>query len=149
MKEEIQNPWQDTHCFYCGRKNPEGLQLRFYWDDETREVYTEDTPAQHFAGQGNILHGAIQMGPLDEVMGWTSYYYTGKMGVASDLNIKFTRLAYLGKTLKVTSKAISKEGPEVHMHATLGTAEGPALTNATGVYHILPQNKYQDLIHGK
>jgi len=36
---------------------------------EKKEASTEYLPAKHFTGQGNILHGAIQMGLLDEIMG--------------------------------------------------------------------------------
>jgi len=44
MKKEIPNPYQDKRCFYCGSKNPEGLKLHFYRDDETEEVFTEYFP---------------------------------------------------------------------------------------------------------
>ncbi len=50
--------------FFCGSENKKGLSLKFYWDNERKEALTEYLNAQYFAGKGNILHGAIQMGPL-------------------------------------------------------------------------------------
>jgi len=149
MKKEIPNPYQDKRCFYCGSENPEGLKLHFYRDDETEEVSTEYFPAQHFIGQGNILHGGIQLGLLDEIMGWTSYVYTGEMAVTSDFKAKFIMPVYLDKTVKAVCKVTSREDLKVHMHAALKNDEGLVCTTATGVYHILSPDKYQALINGK
>lgn len=149
MKEEIQNPFPDNNCFFCGSENTEGLQLKFYWDKERKETYTEYLPAQHFVGQGNILHGAIQMGLLDEIMGWTSYAFTQEMAVTSELNVKFLSPAYiLGEKINVTCRVMSKEGAKVNMQATLSSSEGIICTTATGAYHILTPNKYKTLVQG-
>jgi len=150
MKEEIQNPFSDNHCFFCGSKNNEGLKLNFYWDEDGKETYTEYLPAQHFVGQGNILHGAIQMGLLDEIMGWTTYAFTQEMAVTSGLNIKFLQPTYIcGEKVSVTCRVTSKEGPKVKMQAELLNNEGDICTTATGTFHILPPDKYKDLIQGK
>ena len=150
MKEEIHNPYPDNNCFFCGDENTAGLKLKFYWDKEKQETYTEYLPVQHFAGQGNILHGAIQMGLLDEIMGWTSYAFTQQMAVTSNLNIKFLRPTYIcGKKINVTCRVTSKEGSKVNMHATLSNNEGVIFTTATGTFYILHPDKYKDLIAGK
>ncbi|MBM9518922.1 PaaI family thioesterase [Desulforhopalus vacuolatus] len=148
MKEEIQNPYPDNDCFFCGRSNNEGLKLKFYWDKEKEEVYTEYLPAQHFVGQGDILHGAIQMGLLDEIMGWTSYVFTQEMAVTSHLNIDFLHPAYIdGNKLNVTCRITSKKGPKIYMQAILTNSQGTVCTKATGTYHLLHSDKYKDLIY--
>jgi uncharacterized protein (TIGR00369 family) len=150
MKKEIENPFPGNSCFFCGSDNSNGLKLKFCWDEEKKETYTEYLPAQHFAGQGKILHGAIQMGLLDEIMGWASYAYTQEMAVTSDLNVKFLRPAYIcGEKISAVCRITSKQGPKVNMQATLSNHEGDVCTTATGTYHILRPNRYQDLIQGK
>ena len=150
MKEQIQNPFPDNNCFFCGSENTEGLKLKFYWDKERKETHSEYLPVQHFVGQGNILHGAIQMGLLDEIMGWTSYAFTQEMAVTSGLNIKFLQPTYIcGEKIIVTCRVISKEGPKVSMQATIFNNNGDICTTATGTFHILPPTKYKDLIQGK
>ena len=150
MKEEIQNPFPDNNCFFCGSENTEGLKLKFYWDKEKQETYTEYLPAEHFVGQGDILHGAIQMGLLDEIMGWTSYIFAQEMAVTSDLNINFLQPAYInGKKLHVTCRVISKKGSKINMQAVLTNNQDDICTKATGTSHILSANKYKDLIKGK
>ena len=149
MKEEIQNPFPDNNCFFCGSENNEGLKLTFYWDKARKETYTEYLPAQHFVGQGNILHGGIQMGLLDEIMGWTSYAFTQEMAVTTGLTIKFLQPTYIrGEKINVTCRVTSKEGPEVNMEAILSNNDGDVCTTATGTFHILPANEYRDLIQG-
>jgi uncharacterized protein (TIGR00369 family) len=147
MKKEIPNPFLDKQCFYCGSENPEGLNLKFFWDDKSEEVYTEYLPAKPFHGQGNILHGSIQMGLLDEIMGWASYVYTGEMAVTSELNIKFLKPVYLEMPVKVYCRVTSGKGSKVYLYARLENKEGMVCSDAEGTYHVLPKSRYDALIH--
>ncbi len=150
MKEQIQNPFSDNNCFFCGSDNQLGLKLKFFWDKEKKETYTDYLPAQYFIGQGNILHGAIQMGLLDEIMGWNSYIVTQEMAVTSDLNIKFLHPTYIcEEKINITCRVMSRQGSKLKMQATLSNIEGVVCTIATGTYHILPPDKYKRLIQGK
>ncbi len=147
IKKEIKNPFPNGNCFFCGSNNKFGLKLKFYWDEEKKEVYGEYLPARHFTGQGNILHGAIQMGLLDEIMGWASYVFTKKMAVTSDINVKFLKPAYIdGEKIRITCKVTSKEGPKIKMHAKLFNIKGDVCTEAKGSYHILSSEKHRDII---
>ncbi|MCK4508755.1 MAG: PaaI family thioesterase, partial [Desulfuromonadales bacterium] len=122
-------------------------QLKFYWDEERQETSTEYLPAQHFVGQGDILHGAIQMGLLDEIMGWTSYAVTHEMAVTSGLNSKFIQPTYIsGEKISVTCRVTAKEGPKISMQATLSNSAGEVCTTATGIFHVLSPDKYKDLL---
>ena len=95
VKKEILNPFPDKDCFFCGSNNNLGLKLKFYWDQEKKEASTEYLPVPHFVGQGKILHGAIQMGLLDEIMGWTSYVFIQKMAVTSKIPTQIWQLRKL------------------------------------------------------
>jgi uncharacterized protein (TIGR00369 family) len=148
MKKEIPNPYPEQECFFCGEKNPIGLKLRFYLDEETGEVTTEYVASRLFIGLGNILHGGIQSGLFDEIMGWTAHTLTGQMGVTSELTIQFLKPAYLGKKLMVSCRIISQQGAQVNLGAQIETAEGTVCTRATGTYYLLPQEKFDQLIYG-
>jgi acyl-coenzyme A thioesterase PaaI-like protein len=90
------------------------------------------------------------MGLLDEIMGWTSFLHTQEKAVTSDLKVKFLKPVYIdGKTLKVTCRLLAKEGPKVHMEATLANSEGVPCATATGTYNVLPPEKYEALIYGE
>jgi acyl-coenzyme A thioesterase PaaI-like protein len=149
VKNEIPNPFSDNNCFFCGSDNQFGLQLKFFWDEEKEEIYIEYLPSRHFIGQGNILHGAVQMGLLDEIMGWNSYIFTKEMAVTSNLNVKFLHPTYInGEKINITCRVISREGSKLSMKATLSNIEGVACTIPTGTYHILAPDKYKDIIQG-
>ena len=150
MKKNIANPYQDDQCFFCGKGNEKGLGLQFYWDEEVQEVSTEYLPHQCFIGQGKILHGGIQMGILDEIMGWTCYVVTKSMAVTSGIEIKFTRPVYVtGEKIKATCRVISKVGAKVEMIAELANKKNSICTTATGTYHTLEQDKFEAIIHGQ
>jgi uncharacterized protein (TIGR00369 family) len=149
MKREIPNPYPEQECFFCGEKNPIGLKLRFYFDEETGEVTTDYVPSRLFVGLGNILHGGIQSGLFDEIMGWTAHTLTGQMGVTLELAIQFLKPAYLGKKLTVSCRITSHENAKVHLGATITTAGGTVCTEATGTYYLLPQDTFEKLIYGE
>jgi acyl-coenzyme A thioesterase PaaI-like protein len=149
MKKEIQNPFLDGNCFFCGNNNEIGLKLKFYWDEDRKEVFSEYLPARQFVGQGNILHGAIQMGLLDEIMGWASYAFTREMAVTSDIDINFLKPTYVnGDKISVACKVTSKKRQKIQMHAKLLNINGDICTTANGIYHILSPEKYSNLIQG-
>jgi uncharacterized protein (TIGR00369 family) len=148
VKKEIPNPYPEQECFFCGDKNPVGLKLRFYLNEETGEVTTEYLPSRLFLGLGNILHGGIQSGLFDEIMGWTTHTLTGQMGVTTELSIHFLKPVYVGKKLIISCRIISQKNSNVQLEAFIETAEGAVCTRATGTYHLLPQDKFEQLIFG-
>lgn len=147
MKREIPNPFPSDRCFFCGTANDASLGLTFYWDDEKEEASTEYVPEERFAGAGNILHGGIQMGLLDELMAWTCFAYAQGLAVTTDLNVTFLRPVYIdGNSVAITCRVTSKEGPKVRMEASLIAKDGVTCTTATGVFHILSEEKYRKLV---
>lgn len=148
MKKEIPNPYPEQQCFFCGERNPLGLKLKFYLNEETGEVTAEYVPSRLFVGLGNVLHGGIQSGLFDEIMGWTTHTLTEQMGVTAELTIQFLKPAYVDKKLIVSCRIVSQEGPKVHLEASIATAEGTVCTRATGIYYLLPQDKFHALVYG-
>ena len=68
--------------------------------------------------------------------------------MTSDLNVKFLKPVYInGKTLKVTCRLTAREGPKVHMEATIANSDNVSCTTATGTFHVLSPEKYEALIH--
>ncbi|WP_428558431.1 MAG: PaaI family thioesterase [Solidesulfovibrio sp. DCME] len=150
MKREIARPYPDGRCFYCGPDNPQGLGLRFYHDEATAETSTEYLPEERFVGQGDILHGAIQMGLLDELMGWACYVHTGEMAVTTDMRFKFRRPLYIaGTPVRAACRVTGRDGPKVHMVAELVDAVGVVCLTATGTYHILPPERFEAVVRAK
>jgi acyl-coenzyme A thioesterase PaaI-like protein len=150
MKTEIQNPYPETEaeCFFCGPLSHDGLKLRFFWDDERREVSTEYVPERRFAGQGDILHGAIQMGLLDEIMGWTTVVESGQMAVTIDIAVKFLRPVYIADApVSVACRVAAREDRNVDLEAELTSDDGVVCTTATARYRLLSAERFERLVY--
>jgi len=147
VKSEIPNPYPTPDCFFCGSENADGLHLAFFWDDERREASCEYVPTRRFAGQGDILHGAIQMGLLDEIMGWTSVRETGEMTVTLELNTTFLRPLYISDGLVgAVCRVVAVEGRTVRLEAELKDRQGAVCTTAAGVFRALSAERYNALV---
>jgi uncharacterized protein (TIGR00369 family) len=147
MKREIENPYQGGECFFCGRDNELGLQLAFWLDDELGEVSTEYVPERRFVGQGDILHGAMQMGLLDELMGWTTVVTTGRMAVTTDMSVRFLRPVYVcGEAVAARCRAVERRGRVLDLEAELTDADGVVCTTATSTYRLLSPESFARLV---
>lgn len=148
MKKELPNTYPGQECFFCGEKNPIGLKLHFFYEEATGEVTTEFLPSRVFAGLGNILHGGIQAGLFDEIMGWTTHSLTRKPGVTTDLRLQFIKPVYLETPLKVCCRIVSREDNRVNLAAEIRQPAGTVNTSATGTYFLLSQEKFDRLAYG-
>ncbi len=147
MKKEIVSPYPSKKCFFCGSDNAQGLNLCFYHDDESGETSTEYVPEARFAGQGNILHGAIQMGLLDEIMGWASFVHTRELAVTSKMDFRFLRPLYIsGEPVRVACRVTERVDRKVHLQAELVNSDQAVCTKAIGTYHIITRQQYAALV---
>jgi acyl-coenzyme A thioesterase PaaI-like protein len=149
MKRELPNLFPDEECFVCGANNPVGLRLRFFLNEETKEVSTEYVGTRNYMGLGNVLHGGIQSSIIDEIMGWTTHSLTRQMGVAVNLNLNFIKPVYLGKRILAFCSISSIEDSKVQLEARLEYEDGDVCTTAAGIYYLLPDDKFEQLIYGK
>jgi acyl-coenzyme A thioesterase PaaI-like protein len=145
MKREIPSLYPDQQCFFCGQLNEAGLRLKFYLDEDAGVVSTEYTASAPFRGLGDILHGGIQCGLFDEIMGWTSHILTGQIGVTSDFTVNFLKPVYLGTRLAVSCRIAGRDGAKVRLEARIEAPGHVVCTRASGTYHLLPQSRFDAL----
>jgi acyl-coenzyme A thioesterase PaaI-like protein len=149
MKKEILNNYPGQECFFCGEKNPIGLKLTFFFDEATGELTTDFLPSRPFAGLGNILHGGIQAGLFDEIMGWVTHEILGEPGVTTDLRLQFLKPVYLEEPLQVSCRLTSREGCRVGLTAEIKQPGGTTCTKAVGTYRLLSKERFDSLVYGK
>ena len=149
MISEIPNPFEDEACFFCGRDNESGLKLIFYHDDEAGEVFTDYTPESQFCGQGEVFHGGMQMGLLDEVMWWAGYVETGiKEAVTVTASFRFLRPVYIGKPIRAACRVKSFDGKTIKLKGRIINPQGQVCTTISGQYRILDKDKYTAVVAG-
>ena len=148
--KEIPNPYQPGTCFFCGADNPIGLKLKFHdTEAEPKELICRVNPSSLYAGYGRILHGGIQSGLFDEIMGWTSFQLTGRLGVTSSLQIDFLKPLYVEQEIEVRCRFTTQEGSKLNFSAEITDPEGTICTKATGSYMIVEAERFNRMIGGE
>lgn len=150
MRKQIENPFEDGLCFFCGPDNKSGLQLTFHHDEATNEVSCEYTPEQRFCGQGDVFHGGMQMGLLDEAMWWAGYAVTGiKEAVTVGANFRFLRPVYIGEPVTVVCRVKSHEGNAIKLTGAIVNRNGKKCTAVKGEYRVITKEQYTSVVSGK
>ncbi len=107
----VPNPYRAGGCFFCGPSNPQGLKLTFQeTETEPNELVCQWVPASMYKGFGKILHGGIQSGLFDEIMGWTTLHLTQQVAVTSALKVNFLKPLYVEQPIEVRCRIQSREG---------------------------------------
>lgn len=120
----------DKHCFVCGHRNSQGLQISLQKNDPgtCSTVWTSGPAHQGYAG---IVHGGILSTLLDEMMGH-AIISTGILAVTAEMRIKFLRPAPIGFPLTVVG---NRTGGRNRVHLAKGVVmmqDGTVLAEAEG-----------------
>ena len=140
----LPNPYRNGECFFCGHANPIGLKLEFYeTENEPNELLCKWRPSNLFTGFGKILHGGIQSGLFDEIMGWTTLHFTRQAGVTSNLNVEFLKPLYVGQEIEVRCRVVSTEGSRIGLAAEILNGDGQVCSQATGTYILMEPERFR------
>jgi hypothetical protein len=98
--ENIFSSIENYNCFACGPSHPFGLRLRFKFDTESNEIFTQLRPDRLFAGFPEILHGGIQATILDEVAFWGAWARFKRSGFTFDMKLRYRKKCPIETTLE-------------------------------------------------
>lgn len=143
----IENLYSGSGCFYCGSQNPIGLKLAFYeTQEEPRELLCRWRADKLYRGLGQVLHGGIQSGLFDEIMGWTTHHLVGSSAVTGELRINFLKPVKIDQEIEVRCRVAEVRGREVWLEAELKNAAGQVCTRARGSYVLIPEERFRQLM---
>jgi uncharacterized protein (TIGR00369 family) len=145
--KQIPAPVGTGECFFCGPSNPSGLKLAFFAaESEPTEVVCRWKPPSAYTGLGRILHGGIQSGLFDEIMGWTAMHVTKQVGVTASLRVKFLKPLYVEQEIEVRCRVKSKDGAKINLEAEIKDASGTVCTSGTGTYRLMELARFKQLV---
>lgn len=145
--KNIDNPFRNTNCFFCGPFNPAGLKLTFQeTETEPNELVCRWVPSLTYKSFGKILHGGIQSGLFDEIMGWTAIHLTGEVGVTSSIRVEFLKPLYVEQEIEVRCRIDSREGAKIHLAAEIKNSKGEICTKSVGTYLLMDLEKFQRVV---
>lgn len=143
----IANPYREGTCFFCGPSNPVGLKLSFLeTETEPNEVLCRWVPPLLYTGFGKILHGGIQTGLFDEIMGWTTLYLTREIGVTASLQVEFLSPLYVEQEIEVRCRIASRNGSKINLAAEIKNSEGDVCSKALGTYVLMDPDRFNRIV---
>jgi uncharacterized protein (TIGR00369 family) len=87
-------------CFGCGADNPDGMKLKFFYDQERRRFVSRVRLARRYQGPPGHAHGGIIATVLDEAMGKVNKI-RGVIALTSDMRIEYLKPVPLSRPLVV------------------------------------------------
>jgi hypothetical protein len=101
----------DSMCFCCGSRNPDGLGLEFSFDG--REVRTSVSFPKKFQGYRDIVHGGLLSTVLDEVMVTLLIKMGHLAATAEPIEVRAWLLENRGRVFRVAAAAARADGTEI------------------------------------
>lgn len=130
---------QFTGCFGCGQDNPIGLKLRFMWDGETAKA--EFVPGEVFQGWPGLIHGAIVITLLDEVMSYACYY-AGFSTVTGKVSARLKKPVPIGERLTLIGHITRKTRKLLETSGIVLFSNGDVAAEGTATMYIVNRNHY-------
>ncbi|MBU1355899.1 MAG: PaaI family thioesterase [Candidatus Edwardsbacteria bacterium] len=125
----------DHFCFACGKKNPDGLQIKFTYP-EAGQCRAEFVPPVKFQGWQGILHGGIVSTLLDEALahavGGAERGGGGSGAVTAELSVRFKKPVKIGEPVILAGRVVSDKGRMVEAESEITDQQGNILASATG-----------------
>ena len=143
----------DGICFGCGPKNPHGLRIKSYWDEDDLHVITTHRPDQRYMGWPSLVYGGLISCLVDCHSNWavmaSHYRAEGRMAgtlpridcVTGSLGVKYIKPTPMGVPLILKARVEGKLGRatrvlcEVYANDTL-TALGDSIFVQVDIGHL-------------
>jgi uncharacterized protein (TIGR00369 family) len=143
----VARPYGAQGCFFCGTSNPVGLKLTFEeTETEPKELVCTWVPSQLYTGFGNILHGGIQSGLFDEIMGWTTLHLSRQVAVTVSLNIEFIKPLYVEQRIEARCRIQSRNGSKINLEAEIRNSKEEICTKAVGTYVLMDSERFRAVV---
>lgn len=127
--EEIPNHSPDGMCFGCGRQNPIGCHLRFFWLSDGCVSFF--TVPREFEGYHTRIHGGISAVLLDEVIGnyllskYDYPFYTARM------DVRYKEGVPIGDTVSIECHVVKHKVNLIVVKGRITLSDGTVAVEAT------------------
>ena len=100
---------QKNYCFACGKNNPEGMHLRFSYDEEKKRFISRFRLGRRYTGPPGHAHGGVIATILDEAMGKVNKIHN-VVALTSEISVQYLKPVPLNKPLRVEARGVSVRG---------------------------------------
>src|SRR5580704_14145180 len=124
---------QKNYCFGCGTSNPDGMRLRFSYD-ETRGCFVcRFRLGRRFTGPPGHCHGGIIAAILDDAMGKVNRL-RDVVALTVQITVNYLKPVPLNQPLRVESREVRVRGRRHFNLAEILNQEGDVLARGRGTF---------------
>ena len=131
---------QKNYCFACGKNNPEGMRLKFTYDEPRDCFVCRFRLGKRYTGPPGHAHGGIIATILDEAMGKVNKL-RHVVALTSEITVKYLRPVPLNKSLRVESSEVSVKGRRHINMAEILNQKGEVLASSRGLFIAIDPHK--------
>ncbi|HLK31832.1 MAG TPA: PaaI family thioesterase [Terriglobales bacterium] len=124
---------QKNYCFACGKNNPEGMRLRFSFDEESNRFVSRFRLGRRYTGPPGHAHGGVIATILDEAMGKVNKLHN-VVALTSDITVQYLKPVPLNKPLRVEARGVSVRGRRHINAAEILNRRGEVLARSRGTF---------------
>jgi len=137
VQSEMLNDRTDyQHCFVCGQRNDQGLQVNYWLEGSV--VVTEFTPQAVHQGYPGFCHGGILVALLDETAGRVAML-DRRWVMTVKLETRFRKPVRIGQFVTIRGEAIRWKGRILKARGEVFLPDGTIAAEAHGLFIRLPK----------
>jgi uncharacterized protein (TIGR00369 family) len=127
---------QKNRCFGCGTNNPDGMRLRFSYDEERNCFVCRFRLGKRYTGPPGHCHGGIIATILDEAMGKVNKL-RHVIALTKEIKVEYRRPVPLFKPLRVEAREVRVHGRKHINMAEILNEKGEVLASSEGLFIAL------------
>ncbi len=131
---------QKNFCFGCGKNNPEGMRLKFAYDEDRDCFVCRFRLSKRYTGPPGHVHGGIIATLLDEAMGKVNRL-RHVVALTKQITVDYLKPVPLNKPLRVESREVSVKGRKHTNMAEILNQKGEVLARSKGLFIAIDPHK--------
>lgn len=131
---------QMNYCFACGKNNPDGMRLRFTYDEERDCFVCRFRLGKRYTGPPGHAHGGIIATILDEAMGKVNKL-RHVVALTSTITVDYLKPVPLNKPLRVESREVYVRWRHHTNIAEILNQKGEVLAKSKGLFIAIDPHK--------
>jgi uncharacterized protein (TIGR00369 family) len=131
---------QKNYCFACGKNNPEGMRLKFSYDEERDCFVCRFRLGKRYTGPPGHCHGGIIATILDEAMGKVNKL-RHVVALTSQITVEYLKPVPLNKPLRVESREKTVSGRRHINVAEILNRKDEVLARGQGIFIAIDPHK--------
>ena len=137
---------QKNFCFACGKNNPEGMRLRFSYDERSKRFISRFRLGRRYTGPPGHAHGGVIATILDEAMGKVNKLHQ-VVALTSEITVQYLKPVPLNKSLRVEARGVSVRGRRHINAAEILNQRGEVLAASRGTFIAIdPQRMFAKFV---